>query len=131
MLILHYKQKEALDELTDEYTTSIAKHRSDAIKQSKAVIRGKVSEEFIPLFPDFPYNLSDCKFSGQPIDYLIFNGMSNVRDDSIGEIEIIFADVKVNSATKTKVQRAIENAIKEGRVRFETWNIKDNKIIIK
>jgi predicted Holliday junction resolvase-like endonuclease len=124
--------------LNDKYTElevsidkQIKEARTESVKQSKAVIRGKVSEEFIPLFPDFPYNLSDCKFSGQPLDYIIFNGMSDVRDGDGKNIEIIFADVKVNTSTKSKVQLAIEKAIKDGNVRFETWNIKDNKIIIK
>jgi predicted Holliday junction resolvase-like endonuclease len=46
------------------------------------------------LFPDFPYELSDCKFSGQPIDFIVFKNMSKVRDGEDAEIEIIIADVK-------------------------------------
>lgn len=98
-----------------------------AVAKSKAVTRGKISEEFLPLFPDFPYNMSDAKFSGSPIDYVVFNGMSNLRDDGEGEIEIIFADVKTNSASKTKIQRAIKEAIRNGRFRWEDWIITEDK----
>jgi predicted Holliday junction resolvase-like endonuclease len=68
---------------------------------------------------------------GQPIDYIVFKGMSDVRDLENGEISIIFADVKVNTSRNTKVQNAIKEAVKAGRVRFETWHVKDGKLHIK
>lgn len=103
--------------------------RQDAVAKSKAVTRGKISEEFIPLFPDFPYNMSDCKFSGSPIDFIVFNGMSEFRDNGTGEIQIIFADVKVNTAQRNKVQNAIKKAVENKNIKFETWKIDENKKI--
>ena len=118
-------------QITKQYEEKLDKISKQAIAKSKTVIRGKISEEFAPLFEGFPYQMSDCKFSGQPIDYLIFKGMSGLRDDKEGEIEIIFADVKSGNAALTSVQRKIRDAIKNQRVRFEIWNIKDNKFTIK
>jgi predicted Holliday junction resolvase-like endonuclease len=109
--------------------SDIEKARKDSLQRSKSVIRGKVSEEFIPLFPDFPYELSDCKFSGQPIDFIVFKNMSKVRDGEDAEIEIIIADVKVNKSKRTKVQNAIKKAIENKNFRFETWQIDENKKI--
>lgn len=110
----------------------IKRAREESIRMSKSTIRGLINEEFIPLFPDFPYELSDCKFSGQPIDYIVFDGMSKLRDgDKLSKINIIIADVKVNNSKETMIQLAIKNAIENDRIRFETWNIKNNKIIIK
>jgi predicted Holliday junction resolvase-like endonuclease len=37
--------------------SDIEKARKDSLQRSKSVIRGKVSEEFIPLFPDLVDNL--------------------------------------------------------------------------
>jgi len=106
--------------------------RKESLKKSKDVIRGQVSQEFIPMFPEFPYNLSDCKFSGAPLDYIVFKGMSDLRDGNGTEIEVIFADVKVNKSQRSKVQNGIKKAIEEGRVKFETWVInEDKKLIIK
>lgn len=110
----------------------IANARRDAVKKSKDVIRGQISEEFVTMFPEFPYNMSDCKFSGSPLDYIVFKGMSSLRDGEEGEIEVVFADVKVNTAQRSKVQNGIKKAIEEGRVRFETWTIdKDKNLKIK
>lgn len=116
----------------DIHKEELVKARRDAVKKSKDVIRGQISEEFVTILPEFPYNMSDCKFSGQPIDYIIFSGMSALRDGEEAEIEVIFADVKVNTAQRSKVQNGIKKAIEEGRVRFETWTIdKDKKLKIK
>ena len=103
-----------------------------ALKQSRSVIRGQVTEEFIPLFKDFPYILSDCKFNSKPIDYLVFNGMSQYRDTGKGEIEVVLADVKFNNSRSSAVQNAIKEAVEAKRVRFEVWSVdKDNNLKIK
>ena len=116
----------------EEHKEEIANARKDAVKKSKDVIRGQISEEFVTILPEFPYNMSDCKFSGAPLDYIVFNGMSALRNGEEAEIEVVFADVKVNTAQRSKVQNGIKKAIEEGRVRFETWTIdKDKKLIIK
>lgn len=108
---------------------SIKAEREDAVKRSKSVTRGNIAQEFIPLFPDFPYQMSECRFFGAPLDYIIFENMSAVRDGTNIKINVVFADVKVNTAQKTKVQNAIKDAIDNGRVRFETWQIDENKKI--
>lgn len=124
----HSKQ---IEEIEDQHKEEIKIQRAQAIAQSKAVTRGQVTEQMLPLFPDFPYKMSECKFSGQPIDYIVFEGMDTFRDAETGQISIIFADVKVGSAQRTKVQNGIKKAVEEGRVRFETWIVNNNKIKIK
>lgn len=129
-LVLYFTKK--IDKINQEHKKKITTERIEAIQQSKSVTRGQVTEHLLPLFPGFPYSMSDVKFSAQPIDYLVFEGMSAFRDGKDAQISIILADVKVGSAQRTKVQNAIKKAVEEGRVRFETWVIdKDNKIKIK
>lgn len=131
IILILVSAEHRIEALKKEITKDIKIERARAIQQSKSVTRGQVTEQMIPMFPDFPYSMSDCKFSGAPIDYIIFKGMSEFRDTSDGEISIIFADVKVGSAQRTKVQNRIKKAIEEGKVSFETWTIdKDNKIKI-
>lgn len=118
-----------LAKIEKEFNIELIKARKESVAKSKSVTRGQIAEEFIPLFPDFPYNLSDCKFSGQPIDFIVFKGMSDLRDGKDSEIEIILADVKVNKAQRTKIQNAIKKAVEEKRFKFETWKIDENKKI--
>lgn len=132
IVVMKIQFEKKLASLLIEQKNTILKERENAIKRSKDVTRGNISEEFIPLFPDFPYDLSECKFSGKPVDYIIYKGMNEVRDGKEAIVEIIFADVKVGGAQRTKVQNAIKKALEEGRVRWETWRIgNDKKITIK
>lgn len=125
------KKIDKLNENNLKHQDEILLARKDSVKKSKEVTRGHISEEFIPLFPDFPYDMSECKFSGMPVDYLVYKGMNNVRDGiTDSKIEIIFADVKVNTSQRNKVQNAIKKAIEESRFRWETWIIDENKKII-
>lgn len=129
---MHILHKQEIQLLVNSHTAEILEQRADAIKRSKSVTRGQLSEHLIPLFQDFPYNSSELTFSGKPIDYLVFKGMDAIRDGKGGVVEIILADVKVGSAQRTKVQNAIKRAVDEGRVRWETWRIdENNKINIK
>lgn len=115
-----------IGELTKELETV----REDTLNQSRSTIRGQVSEQIIPIFPDFPYNLGDCYFSGKPLDFTVFENLTSLRDgDKEAKVNIVLADVKYNKAKRSKYQNAIKEAIEQGRVRFETWRIdEDNKI---
>lgn len=87
--------------------------RGDAVKRSRAVLGGQVGERFAPHFPDFPYDPTEVRFLGTPVDYVAFKG------SSCGEItEIAFVEVKTGEATLTKVERSLRDAVKAGKV---TW----------
>ena len=85
--------------------------RQDAIKKSKAVTGGKVTEHFVPFFHEFPFNPSDARFLGSPIDFVVFDGL---EDDE--EIDVVFIEVKTGSSSLTKRERRVRDAIREGRV---------------
>ena len=65
---------------------------------------------------------------GNPVDYILFDGLSDVTDgvgDKINSIK--FIDIKTGSSNLNKVQRRIRDAIKEGKVSFQVINPdKDN-----
>lgn len=132
-VLQQYFFKRRIEAMEKKHREQIAQERANAVKQSKAVTRGKVSEEMLPMFPDFPYNLEDSKFMGMPVDYIIFDGMSEFRDGNKDkEITIILADVKYNTARRTAVQSAIKKAIDNGRIKFQTMKVsEDNALKIK
>ena len=76
----------------------------------------------VPLFSDvFPFDPSDARFIGAPIDYLIFDGYTAVKDDKSEQpITVILADIKTGNATLNKTERKIKEAVEAGRVRWET-----------
>jgi predicted Holliday junction resolvase-like endonuclease len=89
------------------------------------VLKGKMAEQLAPIMPQFEYLPSDAKFLGDPVDYVVFDGYTDLRDGEgrPEDIEIVLIDIKSGGARLTKGQVAIAQAIQAGRVRFETVRI--------
>ena len=88
-------------------------------------MKGRISEQVVPFLEQFRYNPSDARFIGSPIDYVIFDGYTDVKDGT-GEqpITVVLADVKCGkSASLTYVQRRIKEAVEQNRVKWETITI--------
>jgi predicted Holliday junction resolvase-like endonuclease len=96
--------------------------RKDAASRSRSVLKGKIAEHMVPLIPDvFRYEPADARFIGAPIDYLIFDGFTRVKDERVDEpITVILADVKTGNAQLSRTERKIKEAVDTGRVRWET-----------
>ena len=118
-----YEQYIAELELEHEQAIIAAQKRS--VNTSRAVLKGKMAEQLAPILPEFQYLPSDAKFLGDPLDYVVFNGYSDFRDGAgrAEDIEVVLIDIKSGAARLTKGQQAIAQAIKQGRVRFETVRI--------
>ena len=107
------------------------KAREDAIKRSRSVIRGQASEHLAP-FVIKNTNPKDYRFMGNPVDYICFEGLSDLLDGVSDKISTVrFVDIKTGKSSLNKSQRRIRDAIKNNQVSFEVINldevIKDDK----
>lgn len=74
-------------------------------------LSGRLSELWAPYEAGFPGSPDDAHFLGAPIDFIVFEGLSE------GEIEeIVFVEVKSGSGKLTVGERKIRDAISAGRV---------------
>jgi len=91
-----------------------ARIREDALSRSHSVVAGKATEHLAPLLPGFEFDPRDARFLGSPIDFIVFDGLSE------GEIhEIVFVEIKTGpSAALTTRERRVRDAVDAGRVRF-------------
>ncbi len=129
-VIAEYEQKIQALMLAQQQETQQAVKKS--LNTSRATIKGRIAEQFAPMLPEFNYLPSDAKFLGDPVDYVIFNGYTEWRDGNLAaeDIEVVLMDIKSGGARLSKGQLAIEQAVKQGRVRFETLRIQiDNELI--
>lgn len=104
--------------------------RQDALKRSRSVMRGQATEHLAPYMMD-DTNPKDCRFMGNPVDYVVFDGLSAVTDKTAKEInQIKFVDIKTGKSTLNTAQRRIRDAINEGKVSFQIVNPdkKDNNV---
>jgi Predicted secreted endonuclease distantly related to archaeal Holliday junction resolvase len=92
--------------------------RADAVKKSRAVVEGRVTEQLAPYLPDFGYKADDARFLGSPVDLVIFDGLS-LNDPT----EIVFIEVKKGSSTLSPKEKKIKALIEEKRVRWELYRI--------
>lgn len=96
----------------------IEKERKDAIKRSRSIIGGQVSEQMATYFPNFPVEASECRFIGKPIDFIAFKGL----DDK--EItEVVFVEIKTGKSKLNETEKSLKDAIINKRVRFVEYRI--------
>ncbi|MFQ6107910.1 MAG: Holliday junction resolvase-like protein, partial [Thermoplasmata archaeon] len=85
-----------------------------AEKKAIEVGIGLVVEKIVPNWKAFSYDPPDCRPLFEPIDYVIFDGMTKKeRVDSI-----VFMDIKTGSSRLSKSEKLIRDAVESGRVRY-------------
>mgnify|MGYP000926189500 CR=1 FL=1 len=77
--------------------------------------KGKITEVLIPVMKGFGYKMEDCRFLANPIDYIVFEGVSQGNVD-----HITFMDVKTGkTGDLDKHQKKIRDTINDNNVKFK------------
>jgi predicted Holliday junction resolvase-like endonuclease len=84
---------------------------------AKAVNIGFILERLAPSMSGFRYARNDCRSLFDPIDYVIFEGLS----ESGVVKNIVFSDIKTGAAILKPHQREIRSLIQSCRVELETY----------
>jgi len=77
---------------------------------------GKILEKVLPTMDDFRWALPDCRFLGDPIDLVTFNGCCQNKIKSIS-----FIEVKSGKARLNKNQRLVRDAVQDKNVLYEVF----------
>lgn len=87
-----------------------------AEKTAQAVNLGKMVEKIVPSFSSFAYATGDCRALFEPIDYVVFSGLTKSnRVDAL-----LFIDVKSGKAGLNQTQKAIKRIVDACAVGFDT-----------
>jgi predicted Holliday junction resolvase-like endonuclease len=81
-----------------------------------AVNIGKSIEKIFPTLKDFAWELPDCRFIGDPLDMITFNGLSLNKVHSIS-----FIEVKSGKAYLNPHQKMIKDAIEDKKVSYKEF----------
>jgi predicted Holliday junction resolvase-like endonuclease len=111
--------REARNKLTEWMQDHEKTIRQDAVQRSQAITTGKVVEHLVPYLPNFNYNPKDARFVGSPVDFVVFDGLSDDEDD---HLSIVFVEIKTGNSTLTRRERMVRDAIKAGRVKWVEWH---------
>ncbi|MFH1752143.1 MAG: Holliday junction resolvase-like protein [archaeon] len=82
------------------------------LKQSQSVKYGQMAEQFIPFSKDFPFDTSNFKFLGQPVDGIAFE-----------KNKIVFCEFKTNKSKLSEKQRNIKRLVKDKEVEWFEYRI--------
>jgi predicted Holliday junction resolvase-like endonuclease len=99
--------------------------RKDSVNRSRSTLKGRISEQMAPLLPEFPYSPADARFIGNPIDFVVFDGYTKVKDEKGDTISVVFVEVKKGKGKLTREESLIKRAVEEGRVSWRTIILKD------
>lgn len=108
------RRKEMLVELQaklDELKKRKVSAGPGAEKKAIEVGIGKIIEKVMPAYQNFGLPISDCRPLFEPIDMIIFNGMSTASIQSI-----TFMEVKTGNSRLNEHQRLVKEAVSEGKV---------------
>lgn len=111
----------ALMQAQEQLTAAKKRIRADAIKKSTAVVKGKVAEQLVPFRSDFGYNPRDCRFLGSPVDFIIFEGLTE------GDVtRVVFVEVKTGKyARLSRREKQVRDAIEDGEVDYEIVHVRE------
>lgn len=112
-------QKQLREELK-ERVDELKKRRKLATKKAQITTRavniGKNLEKVLPTMKDFKWPVPDSKFLGDPIDLIVFNGLSVNKVKSIS-----FIEVKSGKARLNRHQKSIRDAIEEQKLSYKVF----------
>lgn len=115
--------RQEISSLKEKHPEDIKKARDEALTKSRAVMRGQATEHLAPYIIKGT-NPKDYRFMGNPIDYVIFEGLSDVIDGEADAIKsITFLDIKTGKSNLNKSQRRIRDAITSNLVTFKVLNL--------
>ena len=84
---------------------------------AKAINLGFLLERLAPTLDGFTFNKNDCRSMFDPIDYVIFEGLSEKQKVD----NIIFVDIKSGGARLTQKQKKIKQVVEDKKVGFKTY----------
>lgn len=99
---------------------AVSNARADAAKRSRAVRSGKSAEHLAFLLPQFSarFDLRDARFIGDPIDYVVFDGLQD------GELRgVTFVEIKTGKSGLNNNQRCVRRGLGSVPVGFEVMRI--------
>ena len=113
------KRVAMLDELKERSADLLERQKRATTKSEKtatAVGIGKIIEKILPAYKNFGLTPSDCRFLAEPIDMIVFDGVSENKIKNI-----TFMDVKTGNATLNTHQKQIRDAILDHDVMWRSY----------
>lgn len=92
--------------------------KKQSLAKSRAVIGGNFSEQLAPYLPDFPFDPTEVRFVGKPVDLVVFRGLAS------GQVsEVLFVEIKSGQSKLNRNEASVRDAVAQGRVTFVEYRV--------
>jgi predicted Holliday junction resolvase-like endonuclease len=100
----------------------VRKAREHSVKTSRGATRGLAAEHLAPYFPEMvaAFTAGDWRFLGTPVDFVVFDGLSDGRLERIVLVEVKSG----NDAKLNERQVALRAAVNAGTARLEWLTVR-------
>ncbi|MEM2941639.1 MAG: Holliday junction resolvase-like protein [Thermoproteota archaeon] len=88
-----------------------------SLKATTTINIGFILERLAPTMKGFRFDRNDCRSLFDPIDYLIFEGLS--RKNSV--TKILFTEIKTGRSSLNRHQREIRDLVRGKKVAWDTY----------
>lgn len=109
--------KEQLASGREELSNQKKKAKERSTRAVFSVNIGLYLEKIAPALPGFSYDCHDCRALFDPIDYIVFEGLTKKK--RVESIQVI--DIKTGGSQLKEHQRQIKDAIEKKRVEWQTY----------
>ena len=113
------KRLELLEELKERTSDLLLRQKRATTNSEKTAIAvgiGKIIEKILPVHKNFDLVPADCRFLAEPIDMIVFDGVSENKIKNI-----TFMDVKTGGATLNTHQKQIRDAVLDHDVSWRSY----------
>jgi predicted Holliday junction resolvase-like endonuclease len=94
----------------------------DAIRGSQSAISGRVMERLTPYLPDFEFNPRDARFLGDPVDFVVFDGLTEGRLR-----RVVFVEVKSGRSDLNRNERKVRDIVAARQVEWSLVHLPDEE----
>jgi len=105
---------EALKERREKLEKRKVSADTGAEKKAIEVGIGKIIEKIVPAYKKFGIPLCDCRPMFEPVDFIVFNGLSKMKVDSV-----TFLEIKTGSSRLNRRERLVRDAIGDGKLVYK------------
>ena len=117
--LVEYRANLRFERWKAEHSKAISR---EAIKGSQAAVSGRVFERVAPYLPGFAFNPRDVRFIGDPVDFVVFDGLTegNLR-------KVVFVEVKTGAGDLNGNERRVKSSIVERRVEWQMYRVPEEQ----
>lgn len=113
------KRLELLEELKEKTADLLLRQKRATTKSEKTAVAvgiGLIIEKILPAHKNFDLVPADCRFLAEPIDMIVFDGVSENKVK-----KITFMDIKTGGAVLNTHQKQIRDAIRDHDVSWRSY----------